>query len=282
MTRGDELYKNIKKYFESLRYQKDLWTVYSDFLELIAISISNACEHITYPERFEKREKRYLDIAKNYSKDELLLFSKVFQRLAEYQDYNISTSGAKDILGALLMELELADKWGGQFFTPMDVANLMAKLFYPSEWIKNEIATKGFIIANDSAVGGGATMIGLVNAMLECGFNPQKQLFVECNDLDGRACLMAYIQLATLGVPAIVRKQNTLTNQIYDTWITPAFYIDGWIGKLKGFKDKEKGESIAKSKENIAKREEILDKKTERPQEEEEIIDEEDEQLSLF
>lgn len=282
MTKGDELYKNIKKYFESSRYQKDLWTVYSDFLELIAISISNACEHITYPERFEKREKRYLDIAKNYSKDELLLFSKIFQRLVEYQDYNISTSGAKDILGAFLMELELADKWGGQFFTPMDIANLMAKLFYPSEWIKNEIETKGFIIANDSAVGGGATMIGLVNAMLECGFNPQKQLFVECNDLDSRACLMAYIQLATLGIPAIVRKQNTLTNQIYDTWITPAFYIDGRIGKLKGFKDKEKGESLEKSKESIEKREEILDKKTERPQEEKETIFEEDGQMSLF
>lgn len=245
MNHGDELYKNIKKYFESLRYQRDLWTVYSDFLELIAISISNACEHITYPERFEKREKRYLDIAKNYSEDELLLFSKVFQRLVEYQNYNISTSGAKDVLGALLMELELADKWGGQFFTPMDIANLMAKLFYPSERIKNEIATKGFIIANDSAVGGGATMIGLVNAMLECGFNPQKQLFVECNDLDSRACLMAYIQLATLGIPAIVRKQNTLTNQIYDTWITPAFYMDGWIGKLKNSKESEE-----KTKEN--------------------------------
>ena len=247
MNRGDELYKNIKKYFESLRYQKDLWTVYSDFLELIAISISNACEHITYPERFEKREKRYLDIAKNYSKDELLLFSKVFQRFVEYQDYNINTGGAKDVLGALLMELELGDKWGGQFFTPMDIANLMAKLFYPNEWIKNEIATKGFIIANDSAVGGGATMIGLVNAMLDYGFNPQKQLFVECNDLDSRACLMAYIQLATLGIPAIVRKQNTLTNQIYDTWITPAFYMDGWIGKLK--KTKENKENPKENKD---------------------------------
>ena len=36
MTKGDELRKEILKIFESLRYKRDLWGVYSDFLEMAA------------------------------------------------------------------------------------------------------------------------------------------------------------------------------------------------------------------------------------------------------
>lgn len=100
---------------------------------------------------------------------------------------------------------------------------------------------------------------------------------------------MTYIQLSTLGIPAIVKNQDALLNKVFDVWFTPAFYLDGWWFRLKDFKAKDKGEGLAKreenieqSKGNIEERKEILTKKTERHQEEEEIIDKEDEQLSLF
>lgn len=282
MTRGDDLRKEILKNFESLRYKRDLWSVYSDFLEMTAIAVSNSAERIAMPGRYDKREQRYLSLAKTYERDELMKFSEVFALFVKLQDYNLEVHGAKDILGGLLMELGLGDKWAGQFFTPDHVANLMAKMAYRVEDFKAEIDKKGFVYANDPAVGGGVTMIGLVNAMLDGGCNPQRELFIECGDLDKRACFMTYIQLATLGIPAIVKNQDAITGKVFDIWFTPAFYLGGWWFRLKDFKDKEKGESIAKSKESIEKREEILDKKTERPQEEEEIIDEEDEQLSLF
>ena len=279
MTRGDDLRKEILKIFESLRYKRDLWSLYSDFLEMMTIAISNSAERIFLPKSFEKREQRYLSLAKTYDKEELLKMSEAFNLFVRLQDYNVKYKKAKDILGGLLMKLGLGDKWGGQFFTPDHVANLMAKMAYNVEDFKAKINKKGFVYASDPAVGGGVTMIGLVNAMLDYGLNPQSVLFFECGDLDKRACFMTYIQLATLGIPAIVKNQDAITGKVFDVWFTPAFYLGGWQFRLK---DKEKGESLAKSKENIEKREEILDKKTERPQEEEEIIDEEDEQLSLF
>lgn len=279
MTREEEYIQDIIKIFESLRYKRDLWSLYSDFLEMMTISISNSAERIFLPKSFEKREERYLSLAKTYEKEELLKMSEAFNLFVRFQDYNVKYKKAKDILGGLLMKLGLGDKWGGQFFTPDHVANLMAKMAYNVEDFKAEINKKGFVYASDPAVGGGVTMIGLVNAMLDYGFNPQSVLFIECGDLDKRACFMTYIQLATLGVPAIVKNQDAITGKTFDVWFTPAFYLGGWQFRLK---DKEKGGSLAKSKEIIAKREEILDKKTERPQEEEEIIDEEDEQLSLF
>lgn len=282
MTRGDDLRKEILGIFESLRYKRDLWSLYSDFLEMTAIAVSNSTERIANPGRYEEREQRYLSLAKSYGKDELMKFSEVFALFVKLQDYNLQSQGAKDILGGLLMELGLGDKWGGQFFTPDHVANLMAKLTYTEECLKKEIKERGFVYASDPAVGGGVTLIGLVNSMIDSGCNPQRELFIECGDLDKRACFMTYIQLATLGIPAIVKNQDAMTGKVFDVWFTPAFYIGGWWNKIRSFKDEEKGDSLAKSKESIEKREEILDKKTERPQEEEEIIDEEDEQLSLF
>ncbi len=282
MTKGDDLLKEILKIFESLRYKRDLWSLYSDFLEMMAIAISNSAERYFLPKSFEKREQRYLSLAKTYEKEELMKMSEVFNLFVKLQDYNLESQGARDILGGLLMQLGLGNKWAGQFFTPNHVANFMAKMVYRVEDFKAEIEKKGFVYASDPAVGGGVTMIGLVNAMLDYGFNPQSVLFIECGDLDKRACFMTYIQLATLGIPAIVKNQDALTGQTFDIWFTPAFYLGGWQFKIMSFKDKEKGESLAKSKEIVEKREEILDKKTERPQEEEEIIDEKDEQLSLF
>lgn len=282
MTKGDDLKKEILSIFESLRYKRDLWSLYSDFLEMMAIAISNSAERFFLPGSYEKREQRYLSLAKTYDKDELLKMSEAFNLFVKLQDYNLESQGAKDILGGLLMQLGLGNKWAGQIFTPDNLASLLARISCSEEDLKKQIEDRGFVYASDSAVGGGVTMIGLVNAMLDAGFNPQRYLFVECGDLDKRACFMTYIQLATLGIPAVVKNQDTLLNKVFDIWFTPAFYIDGWWFRLKGLKDEKKGESLAKSKKDIEKREEILTKKTERPQEEIEDICKEDEQLSLF
>lgn len=281
MTREDDLLKEIIKIFESLRYKRDLWSLYSDSLEMMAIAISNSCERLANPKRYEEREQRYLSLAKSYDKDELLKMSEVFNLFVKLQDYNLESQGAKDILGGLLMKLNLGDKWAGQVFTPDNLASLLAKITCSEDELKKQIEDRGFVYASDSAVGGGVTMIGLVNAMLEAGFNPQRYLFVECGDLDKRACFMTYIQLAILGIPAIVKNQDTLLNKVFDVWFTPAFYLDGWWFRLKNFKDKEKGESLAKSKEIIEKREENIAKR-EDSQEEIESTCKEDEQLSLF
>ena len=254
MTRGDDLLKDILKIFESLRYKRDLWSLYSDFLEMMAIAISNSCERLANPIRFEEREKRYLSLAKSYDKEELLKMSEVFNLFVRLQDYNLESQGAKDILGGLLMQLGLGNKWAGQIFTPDNLASLLARISCSEEELKKQIEDRGFVYASDSAVGGGVTMIGLVNAMLEAGFNPQKYLFIECGDLDKRACFMTYIQLATLGIPAIVKNQDAITGKVFDVWFTPAFYLDGWWFRLKDFRAKDEGEKIAESKENIVKR----------------------------
>ena len=122
------------------------------------------------------------------------------------------------------MELDLGSKWTGQVFTPQNLADMLAELSFKED----EIKERGYIKVMEPAVGGGVTIIGLVKAMLKRGYNPQKQLLVVCGDIDIKAVHMTYIQLSMLGIPAVVRHQDTLTQETMSTWYTPNYILDLW------------------------------------------------------
>lgn len=225
--------KKLVKDFEYFRTRYDLWNIYSDFLEMFAIAISNSVKKITEPVKYAERESKYLSLAKKYKAEDLSKFAEIFADFIYMQDESIRKGdGALDILGSLLMELDLGSKWNGQFFTPGCLANLLGLIALDEDRVAKEIKEDGFIMASDCTLGGGVTMIGLVNAMLDKGFNPQRQLFVDCGDLDKRACYMTYIQLAMLGIPAVVKNQDALTLELMDYWYTPSFYLGNWARKL--------------------------------------------------
>lgn len=207
--------KEIIKQFERLAKEKDTWQVYRDFLEMTAISISNVCDI----GQAKEREKRYMDIAKTYSPEQLNEISKIMALVVLELDKE-----PRDILGRIFMELGLGNKWTGQVFTPMSVADMMADVTLD----KKEIEDKEYVTVYDSAVGGGVTIIGLVRAMLRQGLNPQKQLLVICGDLDIKAVHMTYIQLSLLGIPAIVKNQDALTLETMSIWYTPTYIWDLW------------------------------------------------------
>lgn len=207
--------KEIIKQFEKLAKEKDMWQVYRDFLEITAISISNVCDM----GQAKEREKRYMDIAKTYTPEQLNEISKIMALVVLELDKE-----PRDILGRIFMELGLGNKWTGQVFTPMSVADMMADVTLD----KKEIEDKGYVTVYDSAVGGGVTIIGLIRAMLRQGLNPQKQLLVICGDLDIKAVHMTYIQLSLLGIPAVVKNQNTLTLETKSIWYTPTYIWDLW------------------------------------------------------
>lgn len=207
--------KEIIKQFKELASTRDLWQVYKDFLELVAISISNACDKDQAPER----EQRYLDIIKTYSPEQIWKISDIMGLVV----LELSKE-PQDVLGRVFMELELGNKWTGQVFTPLNLADLLATIAFDDK----EIKEKGYMTVADPAVGGGVTIIGLVRAMIEQGYNPQKQLLVICGDLDIKAVHMTYIQLSLLGIPAIVKNQDALTLETKSIWYTPTYIWDLW------------------------------------------------------
>ena len=257
--------KEIIKKFKRLQGKHDLWLIYSDFLEIMAISVANSIERIFNKKRFEERESEYFRIIKKYTKNELTTFAEIYADIVNLQDKNIKKgNGYQDILGSLLMQLDLGNKWNGQFFTPDSIASLMAKLNVEEKNLKEIIEKDGFVIGIDEAVGGGVTMLGLANRLLELGYNPQQHLFIMCGDLDRKSCYMAYLQLAMAGIGAIVKIQDALESDVIkdsinpiDVWVTPSFYMNGWKYRLKYRKEKGKYEEFFKEIEKKKKDEEV-------------------------
>lgn len=211
----------VKTFNKFKKYKWDTYTIWSDFIEMAAISIAN----VTDLRQKKVREERYLEIAKKYSQEEMTIFSEMLSDLVLDLEKD-----PRDVLGEAFMELELGNKWKGQFFTPYPVAYLMARLTLTKETVKQAIAKHGFFTLSDEACGGGVTLIAAFNWIREMGFNPQQVLVIDAGDLDARSCYMSYIQLSLIGANAIVRQRDALDSLDKpddSTWFTTFYILQG-------------------------------------------------------
>lgn len=128
-------------------------------------------------------------------------------------DYDASPK-YRDILGEIFCELELFDQGGGQVFTPQHVADIMGATTLTAELVKREIAQRGCVTIRENCCGSGALILGALNALLDLGVNPCRQARVQASDLDERCVLMTFVQLSLYGIPAVVLRQNAVTNEV--------------------------------------------------------------------
>lgn len=217
----------VKTFRKFQKYKWDTYTLWSDFIEMAAISISNTTD------RFQRknREERYLEISNKYSKDELMIFSEMMADLVMDLEEN-----PRDVLGEAFMELELGNKWVGQFFTPYPMAYIMTQMTLTKEAVQEAIDKDGFLTIADEACGGGVTLIAAFNWIRELGFNPQQMLVIEGSDIDARSCCMSYIQLSLLGANAVIRQRDSLDSIDKPddaTWFTPLYILGGWRYRRK-------------------------------------------------
>lgn len=222
--------KTMIKYFNELARKHSLWNVFTDFCEMSALAIANSVDWAQY----DRREKRYMEIVKKYTKEEA---NKIASILAELT--LALQEEPTDVLGEIFMELELGNKWKGQFFTPMSVSKMMADITIadlPEEAVKEY----GYFTVSEPAVGGGANIIALALAMKDKGLNYQKQMLVTATDVDIRAVHMAFIQFSLLGIPAVVIHGNTLTVEEWEHWKTPFYVIHGWESRYREDNKKKK------------------------------------------
>lgn len=215
------------KRFEKLHYRNNAMTIYSDFLALSALEISNAVNP------HKGRAETYQQIINHYNVEEQKLLAEMFGCIVlELDNLSKGTPHYHDVLGELFHHLNLQDEWKGQFFTPQNVSTMMGLMTIGDS--EEAIKKRGYITLCEPCVGGGANVIGAVNAMFQHGYNPCKQLFVVGYDLDPRCIHMAYIQLSLMGVPAMLQQRNSLTNETFgDYWFTPVFVLDDWAGRLR-------------------------------------------------
>lgn len=207
--------KKMIKLFEQLRYRHDLFNVFSDFLEMSSIAISNSVDYF----HRAKREKRYMDIVKKYSKEEVAIFPQLLGELVQSLD-----DDPADVLGNVYMQLELYNSWTGQFFTPMSICQLMDDLILPDRL--DDIENQGYFTLNEPACGGGATVIGMAKALQKQEHNYQRCMRVVAQDIDIKSVHMCYLQLSLLGIDAIVMRGDTLAMKFdKGIWRTPGHML---------------------------------------------------------
>lgn len=211
--------KALAKRVSALAYRHQAWQVFSDFVEMGAIALSNAVDL----NQRDAREARYLQIVKAYSPDEIKAFPEMLGELVLALE-----AEPRDILGETFGELELGNKWTGQFFTPQSVADMMGLMTLSGV----AIPECGYITVGEPAVGAGSLVIGACKAFKSLGFDWQRQMHVTATDVDERAVHMAYLQLSLLHVPAIIVHGNSLTLEERGVWYTPAHVMGFWSAKL--------------------------------------------------
>ena len=177
--------KNIIKKIQMLGSKYENWRVFSDFCELVAITISNSVDK----KQWQEREERYLTIVKQYEKEEVYLFASMFGDLVMTLQTHSENRRFEDVLGKVFHELELHNKWKGQYFTPSPVCDVMAQI----------------------------TLQDCEEIIKETGM-----------DIDSKCVHMAYIQLSLYGIPAVVVHGDTLSLKTWSTWITPIYLLNNF------------------------------------------------------
>lgn len=215
--------KSLVKLIEQAAYQHSVWQVFSDFLEMSAISISNSID----PVHWEAREKRYLEIVKGYSKAEISLFPQMLAELVKSLEQCAQEKSLDDVLGKTFHELELHDKYKGQFFTPQSVCNMIGSIAAADA--EKALEQQEYLTVCEPCIGGGAMVLGLANALARKNINYCQRMVVTGVDIDPKCVHMAYLQLSLYGVPAVIIHGNSLTCEEWSRWYTPVYIADGWI-----------------------------------------------------
>ena len=229
-----ERQKNLVKLFDEACYRHNRWSVWADFVVMVAISISNVVDS----SNAEARENTYMTLAKKYNERELECFAMMFAEIVTGIDANPD----QDFLGDLYMTLGLGNENNGQFFTPYSVCRAMAAMTY-GEDLEQKIAKKGWVSVNDPACGAGALLIAFANECRRPGrdINYQTSVLFVAQDIDMIVGCMCYIQLSLLGCPGYVVIGDTLAHPSTsiderglipvpgeNIWYTPFYFRDMW------------------------------------------------------
>lgn len=189
--------KQIVEQIEKMSGRYSPYNIFSDWVEMMAISIQNTCQQV-HNSLWKQREKDYMDICGRYEKKEIIAFGEMMGMLV----ITLDEQGPRDVLGEIYMESGCGSKYTGQFFTPWHLSLLSAKLM---DFSNDKVYT-----VNEPSCGGGGMILAVAAVMKERGIDYQKMLKVVAQDLDWKAVYMTYVQLSLLGINGIVTQGNTL------------------------------------------------------------------------
>jgi len=214
----NEHHKKFGKVLNSFDYGTRLYDKFYEFCKLSALTLS-----APFNKEFASEEIKKLKIHENEKK--LLAYNECFEILLAALEHE-----HQDFLGVFYGVNELGNSKNGQFFTPYHLSLMIAKMQLSG--ITELIKEKGFIKICEPACGSGGMIIAVREILIESGFNPSTNIYVELTDVDALCFYMAYIQISLYGIPARVIHGNTLTREQHLELFTPVYFLNDFPTKL--------------------------------------------------
>lgn len=204
-VRGEAQKELVKKFEVFTSKGRSRWQVWSDWITISAIAVSNA----TDKSHFDEREQQYMTIVKKYTKQEVDAFADMFSILVMALEDN----SEQDFLGELYMCLGLGSDHAGQFFTPYHLCEFMSAVTTPAEEFQQKIGDRGWVAVCDPTCGAGALLVAFANECRKKGINYQTDVLFVAQDIDYIVGMMCYLQMSLLGMPGYVVIGDTLATK---------------------------------------------------------------------
>jgi type I restriction-modification system DNA methylase subunit len=143
------------------------------------------------------------------------IFSKAFAQLTMAYE-----AECEDFLGVLAGELGMLSAEMGQFFTPMHLCRLTAKITMGDATEKLNSKQRKFITLQEPAAGGGAMVLAAAAEFRDQGLDVGTSLWVEALELNYTTYQMCFLALSLSGVAGVVKHTNSLSREVFDVSIT--------------------------------------------------------------
>ncbi len=213
------------KLLQAGAHKHNIWQLFADFAELSALALAAIVPS-------EKREERYMAIAKRYEADEMSRLTEMFAHVVGGLD-----ESKCDFLGAAFMRNELSNHWTGQYFTPYPICRMMGEMLIDEKTLRETIDQTGFVTLAEPCSGSGAMILGFAEALEKLDLIPMFRLYVTAVDIASVCVHMSMVQLSLCGIPGVVIRDNSLTGlsdgEERELFETTGHHIGGWNRKLR-------------------------------------------------
>lgn len=217
--------KEIIKILDRYSYRKSRIDVFKDACEYNALTL--AC--LFDPFKKQERNKRRKEILDGYTGQDKSTFETICNKITEMLSNMLNCFD--DYLGDIYMNIQAGNKHLGQTFTPYHVAKFMALIQLPRKPTQDKVHT-----VLDPCCGSGIMSVAVADVLNGYDFNYAQHAVMMASDIDIACVHMAYLQISYCGMPAVIQHKNALTNEYWDSFVTPAFSLQygKFYNALKG------------------------------------------------
>lgn len=207
--------KQFTKAFEDLAHHRERHDVFGDFLEMAVCAIRK--KTLPLGPEADAIEAQYMAVVKRNKVEDVRAMPKLLGITALAVQ-----EGGCDFLGQIAGDLGLITGHMGQFFTPYDVSRMIAEVTLDT--VDEVIAEQGFVTLQEPACGAGGMIIAAADTLTRKGYDIGRQLYVDATDISPMCFRMSYLQASLRGIAAVIRRGNTLTLEMFEHAVTPAFF----------------------------------------------------------